>query len=221
MKCDFSFRHYREILEAAKSKGYFFTTLKDFDKNKDKRSLLILRHDIDFAPISALKIAEIEASLDIKSTFFVRLHAKQYNPFNFRIYSVLKKIAWLGHEIGLHSEVMDFAAIANEDAIESFDKEKKVFKALFGETKFGVSSHKDFTNTNNLDFWRRKNYRDPDVLYEAYDAKFLDNSKYISDSLGRWDTNKCVCRYINERYNSIYLLTHPVYWYNQNYHLEE
>lgn len=220
MECSFKFKHYKEILNNATRSGYSFTALQDFDNNRNKTPLIILRHDIDFAPVRALEFAKIENELGIKSTFFVRLHAKQYNPFNFRVFAALKEIAELGHEIGLHSEVLDFAEAVGEDKQRAFNQEQEVFKTLFEKGKFGVSPHSDFTGANNLDFCAELASKNSNILYNAYDAKFTDSCRYISDSLGKWKGGQCVCRLIGEE-DRIYLLIHPVYWYNQHYHLEE
>ena len=61
--------------------------------------------------------------LGISSTFF-RLHANEYNMLstNLPINSYLKKI---GHEIGLHSEIMNFSRAVDENPLHVLKKEKK------------------------------------------------------------------------------------------------
>lgn len=89
--CDFTYSHYKKSLELAKNKGYTFMSLTEFEENKDKEPLIILRHDIDFSPRSALELAKIENQLDIRSTYFVRVHANSYNLIDsyvvFKIFS--------------------------------------------------------------------------------------------------------------------------------------
>lgn len=57
------------------------------------------RVDVDFSLPRALRSAEIYKLLKIKVTVFVRLHAKEYNSFDFENFSIVKLIAEAGHEI--------------------------------------------------------------------------------------------------------------------------
>lgn len=93
-KCDFSFRHYKEILEMLKKQGYEFCF---FNSPSSRTKRVYLRHDIDYSPERALEIAKIEKQLGVSSTFFVRLNSPFYNMRP-------KEIADLGHQIGLHFE---------------------------------------------------------------------------------------------------------------------
>jgi hypothetical protein len=60
MICDFSLRHYREILQAARSGGYRF---RFFDHEPQPGDLL-LRHDVDLSLDAAIRMAELEAQLE-------------------------------------------------------------------------------------------------------------------------------------------------------------
>src|SRR4051812_14407902 len=99
----FTFAHYRSTLAQALKLGYKFSTFAGHAKLKSKRRFL-MRHDIDLSIDNCLTFAEIEKSLGIRATYFVRLHARLYNPFEFHTYNKLRAIEKLGHEIGLHYE---------------------------------------------------------------------------------------------------------------------
>ena len=58
--CDFSLRHYKEVLEYAK-KRYSFLTFSEFSKSKKKTNIILLRHDIDYSIDKALEIAKLES----------------------------------------------------------------------------------------------------------------------------------------------------------------
>jgi len=69
MDCNFTFKHYKEVLELAKKK-YRFLKFKDFsDKVKDK-NIIILRHDIDFSLKAAVDFARIEKKIRHLLNFF-------------------------------------------------------------------------------------------------------------------------------------------------------
>ena len=80
MPCDFSYGHYREIIELAKRKHRIMTMLQYSSSRPDE--VLVLRHDIDTNPRRALRMAQVERNLDVRSTYFVRVHAEMYNPLS-------------------------------------------------------------------------------------------------------------------------------------------
>ena len=66
--------------------------------------MIVNRVDVDFSVKKAKRIWEIFEKLGIKGTFFIRLHAPEYNPFSFENYKIIKEIQNSGHEIGYHSQ---------------------------------------------------------------------------------------------------------------------
>ena len=57
---------------------------------------VILRHDIDFPPSSALSMAKIESDIGVISNYTVMLGSDAFNPFESKTRSSLKEIAGLG-----------------------------------------------------------------------------------------------------------------------------
>lgn len=57
-----------------------------------KEKILINRVDIDFSVKKAVKLGKIFNDLGIKATFFIRLHAPEYNPFSFENYQLQMKV---------------------------------------------------------------------------------------------------------------------------------
>jgi len=228
--CSFSFTHYRQMLQKLKSQGYTFYTCKQFASVEiPQEPYIILRHDIEYYPEKAVEFARIEKELEIQSTFFFRVHAKEYNLFNFKYYTNLKEIASLGHEIGLHAETMDFAHISGENPNDVIIKEKEYLSFLLGKSIWGVSPHGDLSEYNNIDFWKENSAEDFGFMYMAYEDYFFNSTTYISDSLGRWKQypNKskqfhpisCLCQATSTKQN-IYVLIHPRTWYTKAYFLE-
>jgi hypothetical protein len=80
--------HYREVLAS----GYKILGCADYVKVKKdaaKEKILVNRVDIDFSMEKAKDLAAVFSRLKIKGTFFVRLHAPEYNPFSFENYAIL------------------------------------------------------------------------------------------------------------------------------------
>ena len=157
-KCSFKLSHFKEILERAKELGYVFTTFRDYEKVSDSNRLIILRHDIDYSITRALEIAKIESDLNIKATYFVRLHSKDYNPFEFKVYIKLREIVKLGHELGLHFEALDVSHITAEDEINVFKREKTILENILNQPVYTAAQHGDFTGVSrnwNSHFFRK------------------------------------------------------------------
>ncbi len=218
--CPFTFEHYRYLLKTAKNNGYDFISMEEFAKGRRADKFLIIRHDIEFSPSSALEFAKIENELGAKATYFVRVHTDNYNPFGFKTYNVIKKIIELGHDIGLHYEHLDFSEITKQDPSTVISKEKKMLELIFDIQIKGIAPHRDFTPVINRDFWNERDFKEFGFTFEAYMDEFFDDILYLSDSMGKWSgEGKCLCLYIN-KVQRIYVLLHPFYWYNTSYHLE-
>ena len=61
-----------------------------------------MRHDIDIDILPAVNLAKFENKLGIKSSYFFRVNAKNYNILSLTTLNSISRIKDLGHEIGLH-----------------------------------------------------------------------------------------------------------------------
>ena len=193
-KFHFTFKSIEKQYQQAIKVGYKFITCAEYVKCKHQLSPLTIvnRVDVDFSLKKAKRLGEIYNELGIKASFFIRLHASEYNPFSFENYKVVKFLKESGHEIGYHSEVIDQSVIWQENATECLKRDIDVFNRMFNVEIEGIASHGGMTGLNNLDFWKDKKAKDFNLLYEAYDRDNFDlfhNSYYISDS--EWTQWKC------------------------------
>ena len=192
---EFSFSEIETQFKIALDRGYAIMTCADYVKRKAALPSLTIvnRIDIDFSVKKAERLCKIFDRLNIKGSFFIRLHAPEYNPFSFENYRILKTIRDSGHEIGYHSEVIDQADIWNEDASDCLRRDIDVINRMLGIEIQGVASHGGRTGLNNLDFWKERSASQFGLKYEAYDqaANFnlFGTSLYISDS--EWTRWKC------------------------------
>lgn len=205
--CDFSRRHYREILETALEMGYVFSTFATHESVTAPRQFL-MRHDIDLSVENCLEFARIEHELGIAGTYFVRVHARLYNPFEFHIYRKLREIENLGHELGLHYEP-GFAMAVGEDELQMVRREKAILEAILDHPVVSSATHlpgksgKTITDANVSSFG---------LKYEAYTPRFVDGFKYLSDSNGRWREG-CVCGHLGQ-HDRLCVLTHGFWWFD-------
>lgn len=196
VKFTFTYDLLKQHYEDALALGYEVWTCLDYYMHKPSigdRKVLVNRVDIDLSVKKTKRLIDIFNQLHIKGTFFLRLHAPEYNPFSFENYKIIRYLLVSGHELGYHSEIIDQAAIWNEDAADCLKRDIFVMNAMFNIKIKGIASHGGMTGLNNLDFWKDKKSSDFGLLYEAYDkqAEFnlFQESLYVSDS--EWTQWKC------------------------------
>lgn len=233
----FTFEYIESQIKATLDAGYSFKTCEEYFNLKSRGEVpklcVVNRVDIDLSCKKARRLAEIFNRLGVKASFFVRLHAPEYNPFSFENYSVLKFIRDSGHEIGYHSEIIDQAAIWNEDPADCLKRDVEILNKMLNIEVKGVASHGGMTGLNNLDFWKDKSAKDFNLFYEAYDKEvsfdLFKNSFYISDS--EWTRWKCYNRgkliegdrrplseHAKEGHSLIYLLIHPDTYFDRHFY---
>ncbi|MFC2097393.1 hypothetical protein ACFLSI_03560 [Bacteroidota bacterium] len=236
-KFHFTFNNLEKQLSTALEKGYTFLCCKDYVRLKKENILpakrIIFRVDIDLSVKKAERLGDIFKRLDINASFFIRLHAPEYNPFSFENYRIIKKLINNGNEIGYHSEVIDQSAIWNEDATSCLLRDIDIINRMFNIKISGVASHGGMTGLNNLDFWKDKKPVDFGLLYEGYDKEpdynIFQEALYISDSEWTlWKSyNKGVLlendrrsfeEHLADDVKTIHLLIHPDTYFNRHFY---
>ena len=234
-KFQFNFSNLEAQYLAALELGYEFMTCAEYINRKDNLPPLTIvnRVDIDHSVKKAGKLRCIFDRIGIKATFFVRLHASEYNPFSFENYRIIKCIRDSGHEIGYHSEIIDQATIWDEDAAECLNRDIDIINRIFSIKIKGIASHGGMTGLNNLDFWNQNNVEDYNFVYEAYEKKgkfnLFYNSFYVSDSEWiRWKSydkgslcsndNRSFGEHILDKHKLIYLLVHPDGYFERHFY---
>jgi hypothetical protein len=99
VSCSFSLEHYRELLRAAQDGGYRWTM---FDQEPQPGDL-VLRHDVDLSLDAALRMAELEAELGARATYFLMTQSVFYNLGSSEGRRALNRLRELDHGVGLHA----------------------------------------------------------------------------------------------------------------------
>ncbi len=99
MSCSWSLEHYRELLRAAQEGGYRWTMFGQEPQAGD----LILRHDVDLSLEAALQMAELEAELGARATYFLMTQSVFYNLGSSEGRRALNRLRELEHGVGLHA----------------------------------------------------------------------------------------------------------------------
>ena len=199
---DFTIQHYKELIYASKQ-NHLFSFYHDFDED---RPCVFWRHDIDFSPQRALRLAKIENDIQVKSTYFIHLNSEFYNVLENSITKIIRQIINLGHEIGVHFDVK-YHRISNEESIETklyFDK--KILEDIFDIKIKSFSFH----NTNAFTLNCKKTQYGG--LINVYSDFFIKQMKYCSDSNGYWRYERMMNVIKESQSEHLHLLTHPEWW---------
>ena len=198
MACDFSIKHYEEILETAKRLGYGFCDFTGKRRTPGKK--LYLRHDVDLSLAMALEIARVDHALGVSSTFFVLNECDFYSILDGETIDQVKSISDLGHDVGLHIDVRDTVS-RGADLEEFVSRSIELFKT-FLPVEDVVAFHNPDPEILHLEFRR---------FSCTYEPRFFSNIEYISDSARNW-RGECACSRLERAKGDVQLLLHPFWW---------
>ena len=194
---DFTLDAYAALLDKAVAR-YQFVLFGD-GSNTDGRALW--RHDIDFSPHRALVMAELEAVRGVRASYFVQLTSVYYNALEPEISAILRRMADLGHDIGLHFEPAG-------DAPE----ERLAFEARTLEGALDTSVR--VFSLHNPTTYDAARFEANEVagLINASAPVWLHDFVYCSDSNGMWRYRALADVVADTATRNIFALTHPEWW---------
>jgi hypothetical protein len=197
---DFTYDTYRSFLEFL-WKRYSIIPFEDFSSTSDPR--LILRHDVDGSMIPALRLAQLENKIGIRSTFMVGFSMRFYNLFEESSLSRLKRISEMGHEIGLHYDARQYARY-RLPAQEILKHELRALEMLTGKPVRVISWH-------NVSLGGEDPFGGSRAPLNAHDPEFSKAALYVSDSCRAWFLQDLL-RLFDERPPRVQLVVHPMLW---------
>ena len=186
---DFTFNAYRLYIKAIQSAYHPIMRVVDYLRFEVKPdSFAIIRHDVDRRPLKALRMAQLEYELGIRSTYYFRTKALVFKPW------VIRAVKRLGHEIGYHYETLSDTRGDHIAAMKQFIRHlNRIRKYSPVDT---VSMHgRPLSSQNNLDLWRNPEIRSMlankcKLIGEVYlDIDYHDIA-YICDTGRNWDTQR-------------------------------
>ncbi len=201
---DFTFDNYRHLLKVAKDKGFTFILHKD-DYLQDRKDI-IWRHDVEFEPDLALRMAEIEYDEGIISTFFFQLHSPYYNTLEPHYRDTFLKIKKMGHHVGLHFDSA-YWGIEKEDQLNKYIKiDKGYFEDNLNVELDTFSFHNTTSFTQSC-----LNYKYGGLI-NVYSSFFKEHYDYCGDSLGYWRFDRLEDRLKDDKIRHLQVLTHDANW---------
>lgn len=200
---DFTERNYKRLLKIAKKRFDF-----EFFGTKSKKPHILLRHDIDVSVHRAVALAEIEADLGIRATYFLRLHGEYYNIFEKQIHKRIERIVSRGHELGLHFDTDFFDNIPNKTSLaRHLETDSKIIEKAFLKRVNVFSFH-------NPEVWNVLRFTDDRIagMINVYGNKTKANYRYCSDSNGYWRFERLENLLRNPEVVRLHVLIHPEWW---------
>ena len=192
---------YRALVDSLRARGY---EARDFFTVRPEARHLVLRHDIDVSLEAALAMAELEAALGVRATYFALLRCELYNPFSEVGRGALRRLGALGHEVGLH-----FDAALVDGGLEALDRaaaeECTMLEDLIGASVRILSFHRPAPALLGLD-------RPLGGRAHAYEPRFFKAIGYCSDSRGAFHHGPPLAHDAVAAGRALQLLTHPIWW---------
>jgi hypothetical protein len=212
---------YRELLRVALDEGYEVVALEDWLEDPPEGRCIILRHDVDQHPRSALKMAGLEEDIGLRSTWYFR-----WRTADERAVASLRD---RGFQVGLHYETLSRVVLALKlEAHEvtpfliewcrgALKDEIEAFETRFGPIR-SICPHGDsrvpFINNGALT---------RHISVESLGVRWDSNDAMRGRRLGHWLTDRSVAdgnwhagvdprELLRQGLTSILCLTHPNNW---------
>lgn len=182
-----------------KDAGYGFG---DYAEAPPSSGTVILRHDVDLDLECAVEVAVAEASLGVRSTFFILTTAQTYNVMSVRGRSQCQMLLNAGHRVGLH---FDSAGHGPGDLISALLQQRSVLETALGQKVAVFSNHR--TVATGLDLTESVG-----GLTSASAADFRHEIAYSTDSGGWWRYGRFLDSTDFGSRRSVQLLLHPEWW---------
>lgn len=203
---NFTYGGYCSLLSLIEQSGY---EIADYNNWEDTKRCVILRHDVDNDLEKALKLAQVEQSIGVKSTYFVLVTSDFYNIFSKDNSKRISEIINYGHQIGLHFDETAYFIQQGRgyDAIcEKILYEAKLLEAVTEKPVKVVSMHRPSKEM------LIEKLTIPGMI-NAYGSPYFDEFKYLSDSRRHWrePVEQIVA---SAQYDRLQILTHA-FWYGE------
>lgn len=167
---------------------------------------VIWRHDCDFSLNRSLALARVEAKEGLRSTYFINPHCEFYNFLEKNQLALVKEIAQLGHDIGLHFDAAFYNTESEDELNEQVTCEADLLELFIGIRPSAFSFHNPsaFHLTCEADTYGG--------LVNCYSKRFKTEVPYCSDSNGYWRFRRLLDVLSEAKDSCLQVLTHPGWW---------
>ena len=204
---DFTLENYQRLIRLAKENGFQFILHKDVfvPERKD----IIWRHDVEFEPDIALRMAIIEHEEGVVASYFFQLHSPFYNLFDEHYSRAFQRIASLGHHVGLHFDCRYWGIDSEKQLDEYITLDRQYMERNLGVEIDTFSFHNTTPFTQScLDYCYGG-------LINVYSSFFKEHYNYCGDSLGYWRFDRLEDVLNDEKVQHLQVLTHDGNWVDE------
>jgi hypothetical protein len=215
---------YRELLRHAASRDYSITSLERWLDDDRGDRVLVLRHDVDQCPRSALRMLAVERELGVSATWYFRWRTARPRA--------IAAVRAAGGEVGLHYETLSRMVLAAraagstetddpsalvEEARRALKRELIAFRVLFGPVR-SACAHGDtrVPGVNNAALLRDVDLADYGLVYDANASmRTHDLAVWLTDrsrAEGSWRDGLDARGILDDDQSPVLMLTHPNNW---------
>lgn len=198
----FSIVHYAQLIEEFRRRGY---EVVDFLRATPESRHLLLRHDIDMCLQRAERMAEAEAELGARSSYFVLVNTEMYNVASRAGRRSLRRLLDLGHDVGLHFDGAHVHEHDLEMLTRDVDLECNILEMQTGHPVRVVTFHRPA-------HWLMGHETSLSGRIHAYQPRYFERMGYCSDSSGAFRYHAPLDHPAVLKGTALQLLTHPIWW---------
>ncbi len=156
------------------------------------RVVVLIRHDVDHDPETALEMAEMERERNLTASYYFRVRADDYNALSERVSSIIREISSWGFEVGLHYEDLYAANYSVGRAVELLRLDLQIIRSVVPtvDTACAHGNRADMPVTNDRIF--ELSGTDPSdfgLVAECYNTVLplvrRFQHRYVGDNMGR------------------------------------
>lgn len=206
----FSFEEYSKIISKINQQHKII----DFsDVTEKSNHFAVIRHDVEFSVERAFKLAELEKSLGIKTSYLFQIRNNAYNLFSSKNIKLIREINKMDHKIGIHVHMGMLTNISKirEYILSDIEIMERLLEIPIDRYSFHRPSKEIL----------QKNLRIEGKI-NTYDFLFFDlqekeegfnnvRVKYYSDSRHCWEYGYPDLDGL-KKHSKVQLLTHPYSW---------
>jgi hypothetical protein len=182
---------------AVRDAGYRFERFDRAPADPAARQVF-LRFDVDISVAEARQIGRLAHQQGLIASFFFQLNAETYNVFAPATLAAMEELRTLDHGVGLH---IDETLFGDDEAV--LVSTLQWFATCITAVDPMISFHRPSAAVLGRPYPR---------LVSAYDRRFFDPERYLSDSrrsLAFWPRLQS---WISEGRSPLQLLLHPIWW---------
>jgi len=182
---------------------------RDFASGNPADPFVIVRHDVDYSPAAALRLAEQEAERGLFATYFLLVGTRYYNLLAPEHARFARRLVELGHEVGLHYDVSFLLSFPRAEWKPLLRAQARMLGDLAGAGVVSIAMHQPALNGEDP-------FRGDPEFINAYEQRFVRDAVYVSDSCRAWRDESWSMLVTGAFPRRLQLALHPINWAEQD-----